>query len=118
MKLCSVEMEDVLRNWARWACGSAGGPEHRLSSLEGRYIVPDNEEDVRKRNYNPVDNASAERIEKIVRSLESRKKKLIKHYYIHRSNPNHVCRRMRISHTTYELELLSAHSYIAHIYMA
>lgn len=110
MRWCDDAVIVALNNWARWARGSAGGPVTRISSLEGRY-TPDPLEDEEPvvKNHDPIDEISAVRIEHIVRELEARPKKLIKHYYILRSDPRHVCRRLRITRSTWESEMRSAH---------
>lgn len=111
MDWCDSELDKEIRNWARWACGSIGAPSSSICSLEKNYKTPCDPKE--KRGYDPIDERAAVRIERIVVGLCFRQKLIIKHYYIYKAAVNHTCRRLRITNSTWEMEMRSAHRKIA-----
>lgn len=110
MDWCDESLYLQMKNWTRWACGSISkGVACR--SLES-YFKPPQHWEARSPSAS-VDILAAEKIEKIIRTLELKKRTLLKHHYIKRSDPKHVCRRLRMSMKSYEIEMFEAHRKIS-----
>jgi len=108
MRWCDERLDRELRNWARWAKGSSGGPRTNISSLERNYKAPPSP-DEKPRHFDPVDERSAVRMERAVSGLERRLRLVVKHYYVFKADPRHTQRRLRITQATWRLEMFSAH---------